>query len=224
MYYQEVWLGYLSSVIVQKCIKLARERCPGCAKKFKSALLHLHEQLSLENKLECYFEEVRGLLVSKMGFYYAEFERKMSQPCSEVIKKLYLDFGKTFLFMATPKSIYYGRYIDESNCELIHSKNFLQDQQSTSAEEPTTSAAGVPEVIAIQNYPPPKKQKLQVTDDRTQEKGKQKQSKVARKKQLKIGQCVPSSVMIAGDYRPSSPTYALSEALLEAIDDLSDFE
>ena len=153
MYYQEFWFGYLSSIIIQKCIKLARERCPGCTKKFESPLLHLHEQMSLENKLECYFEEVRGLLISKIGHYYYEFERKMYEPCAEDFNKLYFDYGKAFIFMANPRTIYHGRYIDESNCEAIHSKTFLQEQSSTSAEQPYSSATGVPEVIVIQNYP-----------------------------------------------------------------------
>ena len=219
MYYQEFWLGYLSSVLVQKCIQLARERCPGCTKTFKSSLLHLHEQMSLENKLECYFEEVRGLFVSKIRLYFAEFEKKIKVPCSEDIKKLYIDFGKAFLFMTTPRSIYYGRYIDESNCELIHSKHFLQEQTCTSTEGASTSAAGVHEVIAIQKYP--KKQKLQVSADRVQEKGKQKQSKIDRKKE--ISQCLPS-VMIAGDYNRSPQNDSLTRQLFGEVNDISDSE
>ena len=86
MYYQEFWVGYLTSVMIQKCIKLTRERCPGCAKKFKSALLHLHEQLSLEQKLDCYFEEVRSQLVNKIGFYFAEFEKKWQNPAEMTLK------------------------------------------------------------------------------------------------------------------------------------------
>ena len=106
----------------------------------------------------------------------------MSEPCGEDFKKLYFDYGKAFLFMSNPRTIYYGRYIDESNCEMIHSKSFLQDQPSTFAELSSTSAAGVPEVIAIQNYPPLKNKKLQVSvDQNAQEKNKQKQSKIDRK-------------------------------------------
>ena len=216
LYYQEFWIGYLSSVMIQKCIKLARERCPGCAKKFKSALLHLHEQLSLEQKLDCYFEEVRGLLVSKIGFYFADFEKKMVEPYGDDFKKLYIDYGKSFLFLANARTIYFGRYIDESNCELIHSKSFLQKDADTS-ETPSTSTAIIPEVIAIQNYP--KKRKSE------QGKYDEKQSKVSRKKQQKITQHVPSTVKV-GEYKPSSPQYAPSHSntLLEELDDLSDFE
>lgn len=155
MFYQELWVGYLTSIIIQKCIKLARERCPGCERKFKSALLHLHQQVSLEQKLDCYFEEVRGLLVSQIGFYFAEFEKKMGEDCVEDFKKMYIQHGKSFLFLTNARAIYYGQYINENNCEMIHSKIFSQEERASSLAE--KSKTEEPEVEAIQNS---KRQKL----------------------------------------------------------------
>ena len=58
-----IYISFLYENIVRQVAQLSKLRCPGCDDKLFSPLLHLHEQLSMLDKLRQYFEEVRGAIL-----------------------------------------------------------------------------------------------------------------------------------------------------------------
>ena len=113
-YYNDSWLGYLSEKFVRASLKHSQDNCPGCRDNMSSALLHLHHQMSLLEKLRKYFEEIRGDLLSNTTTLYTEFEKKL--PHSDDLSKdkmIYLNVARHFLLTSNAETLYYGRYITD---------------------------------------------------------------------------------------------------------------
>ena len=105
----ELWMAFLSNVIVTESLKLSKQRCPACKEGFVSPLLHYHIQLSLLDKMKCYFEEVTGPMIRNIEDLLQSFQQQIHTD-DNCINLSFL--GQTFLTMATAESIYFGRYID----------------------------------------------------------------------------------------------------------------
>ena len=121
MYYSDVWIGFLSENIVRDVLQLSKLRCPGCNDKLNSPLLHLHEQLSLLDKLRQYFEEVRGTILPTLPELYSIFKDKL--PHSDDMSKdqeCYISIAHNFLLTIGPDSLYYGRYMSDLNDSYIY--------------------------------------------------------------------------------------------------------
>ena len=104
-----MWLAFLANIIVTECLKLSKQRCPACKEEMVSPLLHYHIQLSLLDKMKCYFDEVVGPMIRNMDELHLNFKHQVSVD-DEDSNLTFL--GQTFLTMATAESIYFGRYID----------------------------------------------------------------------------------------------------------------
>ncbi len=116
----EEWIGYLSEIIVQKCVSLSLVDCPGCKDKMKSDLLHLHNQQSLLQKLQNYFEPARADVLNSLTNHYKAIAEKL--PHSDDKKKdmmIYCNLGRQFLITCSPEAMYYGRYINQTNDAFI---------------------------------------------------------------------------------------------------------
>ena len=105
-----IWLAYIVNMFVTNTLLKTKQHCSGCRKDLKSPLLHFHIQASLLEKLKLYFEEVRGDMISSFEECFAAFVRDTN---INLNKDQYLFSGQTFLLLATPESIYYGRFITE---------------------------------------------------------------------------------------------------------------
>lgn len=119
-YYNEYWLGYLAENFIRKCINKCQEECAGCRDGMKSVILHLHVQLSLLEKLKCYFEIIRGDMLKDIMSYYSKIENKL--PHSTDIAKdkiIYCNIARTFLLTSSAETVYYGRYITEETDNII---------------------------------------------------------------------------------------------------------
>ena len=119
-YCNDNWVAYLCEQIIRQSSQKSISDCPGCNDKLHSPILHLHEQLSLLDKLRKYFQEIRGSILHDMEFHYAIFENKL--PHSDDKKKdklIYLNIARNFLLTATSDSIYFGRFLDETNDSFI---------------------------------------------------------------------------------------------------------
>ena len=119
-YYNDSWLGFLLEKFVRESMIICQKECPGCRDDMKSAVLHIHHQLSLLEKLKKYFEQIRGDILSKISIYYSQFESKL--PHSDDLTKdrnIYCCVARTFLITCTVETIYYGRYITEATDSYI---------------------------------------------------------------------------------------------------------
>ena len=119
-YYSDIWTGYLTGIVLNRCLKLSLQRCPGCIAKLKSPVLHQHEQNSLLDKVKLYYNEVRGLMLPSLEQLYDIIATQLphsADPSKD--KEIYLKNGMFFLTSANPDSIYWGRYIDEFNDAMI---------------------------------------------------------------------------------------------------------
>ena len=120
-YCKDTWIAFLCEHVVRQSCQKAIANCPACTNKLTSPLLHLHEQLSLLDKIRNYFEEIRGLILHDLETHYNKFSTKL--PHSDDKKKdklIYLNIARNFLLTATSDSIYFGRYLDEYNDSFIN--------------------------------------------------------------------------------------------------------
>ena len=119
-YYNDSWLAFLSEAFVRESMSLCMKECSGCKDDMKSAILHLHHQMSLLDKLKLYFEKVRGEMLAKIPMFYLKFEKKL--PHSEDLSKdrnIYCEVARSFLMTCTAETLYYGRYITELTDSLL---------------------------------------------------------------------------------------------------------
>lgn len=119
-YFNETWLGFLTESFVRETMSICEKECLGCRDDMKSALLHLHHQLSLLEKLKRYFEQIRGDLLTKIPVYYTQFEKKL--PHSEDLikdKNIYFGVARTYLLTCTAETVYYGRYVTNETDKYI---------------------------------------------------------------------------------------------------------
>ena len=65
--------------------------------------------MSLLEKLKIYFDETRGVLITKTDKIFLEFEKKLDNPCTDADIAMYVANGKQFLYMTTPEAVYHGR-------------------------------------------------------------------------------------------------------------------
>ena len=130
-YYPEFWWSYLTHATIEKCVSLSRERCPGCIKGFKTSLLHIHHQASLLNKIESHLNEARGLLSTKFDEMFDAFQKHMECTIDDEEKKVLIKSGRSFLFIVTPPSLFYGRYLtDEKYIHLFAKSPTTYDPKS----------------------------------------------------------------------------------------------
>ncbi len=119
-YYNDAWLAYLAECIIRQNIDLCKSQCLGCRDNMSSAILHLHCQLSLLDKLKLNFEQIRAEVLPTINNLYTNMESKL--PHSDDIAKdkiIYCNIGRNFLITCTVESLYYGRYITEANDSFI---------------------------------------------------------------------------------------------------------
>lgn len=139
-YYHDFWTGFLAAQIVNRSLEISLAKCPGCESKLKSPLLHLHHQLSLLDKIQSHFNEIKGSMLSSLGQLYDQFQDKL--PHSEDLQKdkdIYVNNARMFLISVTPDAIYFGRYLTEMNDIYIHEgmiikKKKLVNLKKTSAK------------------------------------------------------------------------------------------
>ena len=119
-YYNDSWLAFLVENIVRKSLESNEKECNGCRDGIKCAILHLHHQLSLLDKIKIYFECIRAEMLKEIHIYYASFEQKL--PHSEDLtrdRNIYTSVARSFLITCTAETIYYGRYITEENDSYV---------------------------------------------------------------------------------------------------------
>ena len=120
-YYHDIWIGYLTGLIVQRCVELCVHRCPGCRDKLKSPVLHIHHQYSLLDKLKTYADEIRGSLLPIINQLYDVAKNKLphsDDPTKDM--EIYTNNARFFLQTTTPEVLYYGRYLSEQNDYIIN--------------------------------------------------------------------------------------------------------
>ena len=138
MYYSDVWIGFLCENIVRQVAQLSKLRCPGCDDKLFSPLLHLHEQLSMLDKLRLYFEEVRGAILPTLPELYTMFQAKL--PHSDNLdrdQECYISIGHNFLLTIGADSLYYGRYLSDLNDGYINEGFKIPKKRKSDACQPT---------------------------------------------------------------------------------------
>ena len=120
----DCWLGYLTYATIEKCVSLSKEYCPGCIQGLISSLLHDHQQASLLNKIETYLNESRGLLSSKLDELFTDFLKHMKRSTIEEEKQTLITNGRNFLFIVTPLSLYYGRFLTEEKYSALFTESY----------------------------------------------------------------------------------------------------
>ena len=120
-YYSDLWLGYLSGLLVRRCVELSILRCPGCNDKLKSPLLHLHQQQSLLDKIYIHFNEIKDVLFPTIDELYDVVKHKLSHSDDRSKdKEIYTNNGRCFLQTLNAESLYYGRYLSGENDFIIN--------------------------------------------------------------------------------------------------------
>jgi hypothetical protein len=119
-YSSDLWFATLVAIIFHQSTKKCSEQCPGCSARLRNPVLHLCHQLSLLDKVKIHFDETRGQLLSTIYTIYDSVNHKLPHsPDLDRDKEHYCNNAIVFLNSAHPDSIYWGRYLDESNDILI---------------------------------------------------------------------------------------------------------
>ena len=120
-YHHDIWLGFLTGFFAKKCMEISILKCPACKDKVKSPLLHLHYQQSLLQKMKAHFNEVQSALISKLDELFDIVRYKLptsDNPTTD--KQIYTNNARIFLHTANANTLYYGRYLSETNDCVIH--------------------------------------------------------------------------------------------------------
>ena len=110
------WLGYIVSEIINTCININLQNCPGCRDGMISPLLHFHTSLSLKDIIETYFST--ALTCINIDVLYKNFCSKMNIGDCVNSKEL-LSLGHSFLRTVNEKAVYYGDYITTENDKIV---------------------------------------------------------------------------------------------------------
>ena len=114
MYSSDLWFAFLCECVIRQVLQTSCLRCPGCTSGLKSAVLHLHEQQSLLDKMRMLYEEVRGTILPTLPQLYAQFREHLAHSDDETKdEECYIDSGRQFLIFMSADAIYFGRYLDE---------------------------------------------------------------------------------------------------------------
>ena len=120
------WFAYVVNHIMDKCIVMCKEHCKGCQLKWKSAFLHQHEQLPLLDKIELYLDQVRGSLLGiELESLYKIFTKDETLPTP---KEELLQQTASIINHATPRSLYYGRWMTVEH-DFIFKNIFLKQKR-----------------------------------------------------------------------------------------------
>ena len=137
-YYNDSWLGYIAENIVRKAMSICQEECPGCRDKKQSAILDLHYQLSLLEKLKLYFERIRGEMLSNIAIYYSNFEQKLPHSDDRVKdKNVYIQIARSFLLTSSADTVYFGRYLSETLDDYI-AEAFIENKSKNVKRKKST--------------------------------------------------------------------------------------
>lgn len=123
-YFNDFWYGYITAEFVRRCVDESLANCHGCRDEKISPLLHMHHQLGLKDKLVYHMETVRGALIPLIPTLYEEFKLKVADAITD--KVTYVTNGRFFLISATPESLYFGRYLTETNDAFIHYQPIME--------------------------------------------------------------------------------------------------
>ena len=128
---KDVWFAYVINHIIENCKNVSTEQCKGCQLKWKSAILHQHEQLSLLEKIIKHLDSVRGnLLGIELEGLFKHFAQGGTISASR--KKELLNQTKTLILCATPQSLYYGRWMSDEY-EIIFQDMFARRRRKRRA-------------------------------------------------------------------------------------------
>lgn len=161
-YLSEFWWAYLTHITTDRCVKISKERCPGCSSGYQTPLLHVHHQASLLDKITSHLNEARGVFSSKFDEMFDDFLTRVAGNCSDDERKVLIKSGRSFLFIITPLSLFYGRYLTEE--KYIHLFGNLYNPKSPppppAPQKKKVKPRPQPSVDQGEFPPPPKKKKL----------------------------------------------------------------
>ena len=107
---KETWFGYVIDHLITTCVDLSKERCEGCQLNLSAAILHTHEQATLLEKIDNFLSEARSnLLGYQLEGLFQKFSRYYKE--AKAIREKLLQEIRTIISVATPQSLYFGRWI-----------------------------------------------------------------------------------------------------------------
>ena len=110
------WLCHIAADLINNCLSLNLENCPGCRDGLTSPILHVHTSFSLKDVIEKYFDG--GVERTDIDTLYKFFSNKMELPDDPKYDEL-ITLGKSFLRTLNPRALFYGNYITAENDKLV---------------------------------------------------------------------------------------------------------
>lgn len=186
----KLWLCHISAELINSCLSLNIENCPGCRDGILSPILHFHTSFSLKDVIEKYFD----IALKKMDVEYLseKFCTKLNLRDEQSYDRL-IKVGKSFLETLTAKALYYGDYITVENDKIV-SELIVMD---ISDNDNTSEFTSIPE--RYPSEPAPKKRRIQQKPkcDVKEESSYHKNDVMSNK----------TIVLPEEEYNPSSPSY-----------------
>lgn len=134
---KETWFGYVIDDLITTCVNLSKERCEGCQLNLSSAILHTHEQATLLEKIENFLSEARSnLLGYQLEGLFQKFSRYHKEAKLKAIRENLLQEIRTIISVATPQSLYFGRWITVERDNIF--KDMIKKRKHAKVKEEAT--------------------------------------------------------------------------------------
>ena len=110
----KIWLAFLCSDIIQKCIEQSQQDCHACSSDLASPILHRCHEFGLFDKLKAYMNTVQidiDSLWDKFVIHFGWFS---------LDRNPFIQIGNSFVNYSTPEAVFYGKYITHEIDRMFH--------------------------------------------------------------------------------------------------------
>ena len=107
----KTWFAFLTADVIQRCVDHCEQECPGCKDGLLSPLLHLHNQYSLREKLDHYYNKI--VIEMDISELFNRFILQFGWISLDQVE--FISIGQYFVRFSTPEAIFYGKYITKDN-------------------------------------------------------------------------------------------------------------
>lgn len=110
----KIWLAFISSEIIEKCMEQSRKDCHACSINLASPILHRCHEFGLFDKLKGYMNTVQidiDSLWDKIVVHFGWFS---------LDRNPFIQIGNSFVNYSTPEAVFYGKYITHEIDRMFH--------------------------------------------------------------------------------------------------------
>lgn len=134
--FTDMWVSTIVGKLFEKVVDMTAKNCPG--HRFKCAVLHRCQQLSLFDKLVMYYEVAKTEVIEELPKIFEEHSKIFS--CDPSQKSGMVSFAVNYLRGSTPESIYFGKVYREQYELALQDEEKNRKKRKKTIVDPITQA------------------------------------------------------------------------------------